>query len=573
MQPQVFCPTKQMLRTLLLLPCLLLCLDNDAFSQQGDSCATPIAIAGTGSFAFDTSNHFESDFEMGSWCSPFIGEFTADIFFAWTVPTTGNYQIDTQGTSWDEMLNVYSGTDCNATCLSPSLTTGNGFNFCMTRFLNLNAGDQLLIQVGGQFAQDRGTGFLNISPWVNPCDSYPVDAFEPNQNCASASTLSPGLYNGLTTFIGNSDWYSVTIPAGMILNWNEVSDSDDCTYDLYDETCTIRHLEDETTGFAYTNVTGAPETVKIHAYPYAHTLLDPQCSEYSIDLGFTPDPCQLGTDDYFEDNDECGMPAGPQNGTHVGLFVSETDLDFYHFCIANGAALNVDLLFDHQNGNLFCALYDAFELDCSTSTNPLVFVDTQSDDETLTWVNTSGGPVEVIFKVGMAWGECNSYDMSVQGAGCGNLGVPFCNPMNVNSTGLDTRLSGVPSTTSETGLTLRANGPHGQFAYLLVGTAPNAPGIPISEGRLCLAFGQGNTVGRYNTQGSQNSLGQFDNITGEFIPLLSPSGTGNGFDVPSTLPFTGSPTIAAGSTWHFQLWHRDLGGASNFSNGLSVHFP
>jgi len=50
------------------------------------------------------------------------------------------------------------------------------------------------------------------------------------------------------------------------------------------------------------------------------------------------------------------------------------------------------------------------------------------------------------------------------------------------------------------------------------------------------------------------------------------STVGSGFDVPATVPITGSPTISAGSTWHFQLWHREAAGASNFSNGLSVTF-
>ncbi|HPF13737.1 MAG TPA: hypothetical protein PLJ12_05680 [Planctomycetota bacterium] len=53
---------------------------------------------------------------------------------------------------------------------------------------------------------------------------------------------------------------------------------------------------------------------------------------------------------------------------------------------------------------------------------------------------------------------------------------------------------------------------------------------------------------------------------------MGTSGVTSGYDVPNTVPITGSPTIVAGSTWHFQLWHRENGGASNFSNGLSVTF-
>ncbi|MFT4648363.1 MAG: sulfatase activating formylglycine-generating enzyme, partial [Glaciecola sp.] len=56
---------------------------------------------------------------------------------------------------------------------------------------------------------------------------------------------------------------------------------------------------------------------------------------------------------------------------------------------------------------------------------------------------------------------------------------------------------------------------------------------------------------------------------------VSTSTSGTGFDVPDTV--AGSPAVITyGSTWHFQVWHRDTpssSGASNFSNGLSVTFP
>ncbi len=51
--------------------------------------------------------------------------------------------------------------------------------------------------------------------------------------------------------------------------------------------------------------------------------------------------------------------------------------------------------------------------------------------------------------------------------------------------------------------------------------------------------------------------------------------SGSGYDVPIALPVPGSPTIMAGSTWHFQGWFRDTPagtGQSNSSNGLSVTF-
>ncbi len=152
------------------------------------------------------------------------------------------------------------------------------------------------------------------------------------------------------------------------------------------------------------------------------------------------------------------------------------------------------------------------------------------------------------------------------------VGTPFCDPMNVNSTGASTTLSGTPIA-GGSGLHLEATqGPPTEFGYFLVGTGVDDPGITISQGRLCLSGTGGNFFGRYNVSGGAlNSVGQFD-AAGVMQNQVGTSAVGSGYDVPLELPFAGSPTILAGDTWHFQLWHREAAGESNFSNGLSVTF-
>ncbi|MEZ6021621.1 MAG: hypothetical protein R3F17_16480 [Planctomycetota bacterium] len=148
----------------------------------------------------------------------------------------------------------------------------------------------------------------------------------------------------------------------------------------------------------------------------------------------------------------------------------------------------------------------------------------------------------------------------------------FCDPADANSTGLPTRLEGVADVLAPSGLHLEVNqGPVGQFGYVLVGTGVQDPGVPVGSGHLCLASGVGNQIGRYNLLGPMNSLGLFDG-QGVLQNLVGNSHTGSGFDVPSSLPLTGSPAITQGQTWHFQAWFREAAGASNFTNGLSVTF-
>ena len=166
-------------------------------------------------------------------------------------------------------------------------------------------------------------------------------------------------------------------------------------------------------------------------------------------------------------------------------------------------------------------------------------------------------------------------EMAVQAGVAPGVGTPFCNPNDPNSTGMSTNLTAAFGTGVGSDLHLDSNqGPSGQFGYFLVGTAPNEPGImlPGSQGRLCLLIGGGNSLGRYNVTGTNfNSLGRFD-AGGLLQNVVGTSVSGSGFDVPSTVPISGSPMIMTGQVWHFQLWHREAGGLSNFSNGLSVTF-
>ncbi len=96
----------------------------------------------------------------------------------------------------------------------------------------------------------------------------------------------------------------------------------------------------------------------------------------------------------------------------------------------------------------------------------------------------------------------------------------------------------------------------------------------VSKGLLCL-LGPGGSVYRYNRAGTPaDSVGSF-NTVGILDNLVGTSSLGTGFDVPRNIPGGVSNPNLLGTTWHFQLWHRDTPagvGTSNFSNGLSYTF-
>ncbi len=154
----------------------------------------------------------------------------------------------------------------------------------------------------------------------------------------------------------------------------------------------------------------------------------------------------------------------------------------------------------------------------------------------------------------------------------GAVGTVFCDPMDVNSTGLPTTMRASLTGALGTGVHLDiTQGPPGQFGYVLVGSASDDPGTIMDSGRLCLAT-VSNVIGRYNAPGTaRNSIGQFDGA-GVLVNLAGTGTGGTGFDIPTELPLNSIPTITAGQEWHFQLWHRQGPLDSNFSNGVSITF-
>ncbi|MCB9908362.1 MAG: hypothetical protein H6830_11640 [Planctomycetes bacterium] len=675
-----------------LLPGLALALAGGAFAQ-GDDCSTASTLTGTGAFSYDTTGFTTSGFQVGS-CGSF--NLYNDGFFQWTAPAAGDYVFDTFGTSYDTMMMISLGTGCGATCVG--FNDDFGSLQSQVTVLGLTASQQVLIQLGSYNSATSGPGALNVNTYVDPCSGVPDDGFEDNDTCATATVLAAGTYTGLHTVAGDSDFYSVTIPTAMVLNWTVTLDSNDVDYDIWDATCSTL-IGTAYYSFAYTNTTGAPETLTIEAYNWTGATLncsdydidvsftpDPcasapddafedndtcgtptvlaagaypglavigtdydyfqvtipagniltwgetfdsndttydvydggcgtlllvdqlfgfdynnttgaplnlivqayqypgaaqLCSNYDIDVSFTPDPCAAGVDDSFEENDDCSTAAPISDGTYTTLFASKSDPDHYSFCVADGDTVTVDMFFSQALADMDGFLWDASDVNCGTGfgSTELAYGFSATDNENFSWTNLTGGDVNCVLEVNVypfSAGDCNNYDLAITGAGgCGggSVGTTFCDPMNPNSTGASTHLAGNFGTGVGSDLHLEAtSGPPTQFGYFLIGTAPSDPGIVVSQGRLCLAVSGGNVFGRYNVPGgSLNSVGLFD-AGGVLQNLVSTSTVGSGFDVPSTVPISGSPTITAGSTWHFQLWHRENAGASNFSNGLSVTF-
>ena len=283
------------------------------------------------------------------------------------------------------------------------------------------------------------------------------------------------------------------------------------------------------------------------------------------------------TPDLLEPNQDCGAATVVQDGAYPDLNTELGDPDYYSFGVAPGATVAVSVLHAVGDADVDAFLYAANACN-DTAADPgcagsLACGYTSTDDEVLTWTNTTGFPVDCVLRVSV-WpnssGTCAPYDLvvfgvSAPGGGSGGTVSGFCDPGQINSTGFPATLAGTfigPALHLEALL-----GPDNQFGYVVVSGSTNA-GTPVSSGLLCL----GGSIGRYNAAAGPalNSLGQFQ--AGVFVNLSGTSATGTGFDVPFNLPGPINGTIGSGQTWNFQLWYRDLGNTSNFTNGLAAQF-
>lgn len=289
------------------------------------------------------------------------------------------------------------------------------------------------------------------------------------------------------------------------------------------------------------------------------------------------DPCPTLGDDGFEENDDCTMAVQLGDGNYNGLIVHKNDPDYYAFDVADGATIQIDILFTTITGDIDCFLYDG-----CPGVN-IVTAGSGSDDEQIVWTNTLGCDRTVYMRL-EHWlpdtqTDCNNYSLVVAGTG-GTGGstcdptMVFCDPANSNSTGGPAILTATGSFDTAAGNSPVhiecVGGPQGLAGYYLI-SAGGAGNLSVSDGILCLQA----PTGRYNPAagGPFNSLGIFD-AAGVLQNIAGTSTVGSGYDVQINLPNPPGGTINAGATWYFQVWYRDNNptSVSNFSNGVAVTF-
>lgn len=123
-----------------------------------------------------------------------------------------------------------------------------------------------------------------------------------------------------------------------------------------------------------------------------------------------------GSDDGLENNDTCAAAASVGNGTTGSLVVKSTDEDWYSMTVPAGNQLNVNLSFTHANGDIDVKLFNG----CGGT--QLAISETATNNEALSWTNTTGSLQTVYVQTYLFSDTRNDYSMTISGTGTGGGG-------------------------------------------------------------------------------------------------------------------------------------------------------
>ncbi|MCA8980843.1 MAG: PPC domain-containing protein [Planctomycetes bacterium] len=423
---------------------------------------------------------------------------------------------------------------------------------------------------------------LQITVAPDPCATAADDGFEDNDDCVSAVALASGVQTGLFVSETDHDYYAVTVPANEILtvDVSYVSGANgDVDLYLFDDPACANQVDVDfgfggTGQVSWSNGTGAAAT----AYLSARVAVGEGCNNYDLNVATAPDPCLNPlSDDSFEDNDDCSNAVSMNDGLFPGLFVSKADEDFYEVSVADTDVLTVNLFFSTATADIDIYLYDDL-VGCGDLASYLVRGFTGSDDETITWTNSTGS-VQTYYVQVVVWansgGECNNYDMEILGSG-GVLATPFC--FGDGTADVGGGVVGCPCANESAlgagegcksslgfGAILTASGTsivaNDDLVFTVSQARANQPSMLV----------QGSTLVSFPFKDGILCMG---NPT-ERVEVVFTDGTGSGSTVSSIVT---NGNITPGVTRYYQQWYRDPGGVSpcgtgsNFTQGLTINW-
>jgi len=260
------------------------------------------------------------------------------------------------------------------------------------------------------------------------------DVYEPNDDAAEAGATANGFYGGLTVCEDVFDWYAFTVSAGDIIRVDidfshAEGDLDLYIHDTVGSTVASAISTSDNESLLYTVATGG-----VH-YAEVALLSDdgPQPgNRYDLDLTAYSATCPT---DFTEPNDTDSTADGIEPPGYQNMYVCSDD-DWYSVNAPSGIELEVQLSFDHDEGDIDVFLYDA-------GLGLLESGETSDDDEEVFADTTSAGTyyVQVVLFSDTGPAVGNVYDLTISGPVTSTCPSDFLEPNDSLATARPTGLT------------------------------------------------------------------------------------------------------------------------------------
>jgi hypothetical protein len=326
-----------------------------------DSCTTPDVIAGTGSFAFDTTTSSTgAQGQSEALCNAFgTTGIDFDVWFVWMAPFTGFADLTTcNGTGGnDTKIAAYAGTACPAAG-SALACNDDSCNFESHVVFPVTSGSSYVLQIGEYPGSTGGmTGVFFLTQGVPP----PAD-----DDCATPTVISgsgtfpfdnsntttgvQGQNNNCTGVIDNDEWFAWTASQGgtaTVTTCNGISPSapdTDTTIAIYsgagcpagpeiacnDDSCGLEST------VSFPTVCGQTYTMQLGRYPgasatfgtFAITESGTPCGPPAVPYCFgdgTGTPCPCGNNGAAGNGCASSVSAGGAHLSTSGLSLLAND--------------------------------------------------------------------------------------------------------------------------------------------------------------------------------------------------------------------------------------------------------
>ncbi|MEZ6017314.1 MAG: hypothetical protein R3F49_19530 [Planctomycetota bacterium] len=396
------------------------------------------------------------------------------------------------------------------------------------------------------------------------CDNGIDDAFEPNDDCGSAvAVAAPAVITNLVTEGIDEDYYLVTVAPGTALNASIAFTHTEADLDMFlylasdcMNSIDFSNSSSDTESVDYFNCGSMPVDVVVSVFVYNNAA---NCGDYSLTLT-TDSACNV--DDLLEDNDDCSQAYPLSLGFTPNLRITACDEDYFFLDADPGETLNIGIFFSDAVADLDLFLYSAGG-NCGTPAGLLAASTSSSNDEFLTWTNTTGQVQSYVLHVDWfdaGTSNCQVYQMAYTRDPSTEIGFQFCTA-EINSTNRGAHILATGSdVVADNDVTLSCiylpDNSNGYFLNSRTQIFLPFPGGSL--GNLCIA---GGAVGRFNANVlNTGPMGGQVSLLIDLTSIPRPSGT---------------QSVMVGDTWYFQYWYRDVVGmaaVSNFSDAVGVTF-